>query len=92
MRVEVTADLHFAEGVVAERDDVRARGEDVLRVIRRQADHRGVFAVDDRELDALALLEAPQAAAQVLHAARAHHVAHREDVIDHSGFSSVSVS
>ena len=90
--VEVIADLHFAEGVVAERDDVRARGEDVVRVIRRQADHRGVFAVDNREMDALALLEAPQAAAQVLHAARAHHVAHREDVIDHSGFSSVSVS
>ena len=63
-----------------------------IRVVRRQADHCGIFAVDDCEMDALALIEAPQAAAQVLHAARAHHVAHREDVVDHSSFSSVSVS
>ena len=44
--VEVVSDLHLAECVVAKRDDVRSRGEDALGVVRRQADHRGILAVD----------------------------------------------
>ena len=53
--VEVIADLHFAEGVVAERDNVRTGAEDRVGLPRRDAYDVCVFTVNDGEGDVLFL-------------------------------------
>jgi hypothetical protein len=50
--VEVGPDLAVAVGVVAERDDVDAGGEQRVGLLRRDADPaRGVLAVADDEVE-----------------------------------------
>ena len=81
--VEVGCDLRASEGVVAERDDVRAGGEHRLGVLARQSDHLGVFAVDDGEVNAVERLRGAQVLCEVPHAALTDHVADGENAIEH---------
>ena len=48
---DVGHDLAAIKGVVAQRDDVRPGGKNRLGLLRRDADERGVLAVDDAEID-----------------------------------------
>ena len=70
--------------MVAERDDDRTGGEDCVRLLGRDADDVGVFAVDDREINVLLLLEGTQVLAQKCKAGRAHNVAHGQNAQDHT--------
>ena len=62
--VEVGHDLPLVIDVVAERDDVGARGKDLVGLVGRDADARGVLAVYDGEVGRVLLLDRAQQAAQ----------------------------
>ena len=81
--VKIIRDLHLAEAVVAERDNVSPRGEDTLGVVRRQADHRGVFPIDHGEVDILQFFHSAQMALKVTDAAAAHHIADGQNIVEH---------
>ena len=81
--VKVVGDLHLAECVVAKRDDVRSRGEDALGVVRRQADHRGILAVDHGEVDVLEFFSRRADGARAADTAAAHHIADGQNIVEH---------
>ena len=81
--LEIRLQLVARPRVVAERDDVRTGGEDRIRLLGRDADDVGVFAVDDREINVFLLLEGTQVLAQKCKAGRAHNVAHGQNTQDH---------
>ena len=58
--LQIVADLPPVPGVVSQRDDVRARVQYLVRLLRRDADARGVFAVYHAEFDMMQLLERPE--------------------------------
>ena len=63
--VEVRPDLAVAVGVVAERDDVDAGGEQLVGVLGRYADAAGgVLAFDDDEVERVLLAQPRQQVAQ----------------------------
>ena len=77
-------DLHLAEGVVAQGDNVRAGGKNILGLGGQQTVSRSVFGVDHREVNALFLLQPPQMAAQEGHAALTCYVAHGQHLEMHA--------
>ena len=77
--VQIGLQLGARPGVVAERDHVRARAEDQIRLLRRDAYHVRVFAVDDRERDVQFLLIGFQMLFQMIEAGLSADVAHRKN-------------
>lgn len=77
-------DLHLAEGVVAQGDNVRTGGKNILGLGGQQAVSRGVFSVDHREVNALFPLQPPQMAAQKVYARLARYVAHGQHLEMHA--------
>jgi hypothetical protein len=66
--------------VVAERDDVAARGEDLLRQLRRDPEPvGGVLAVDDAEVRGELLAQAGKQSFDGAHAGRAVHIGDEEE-------------
>ena len=64
MLVQIGRDLLLGKRVVAQRDQVRARGKNIIRLPRGDAASSGVFAVDDDEIRALFAPHAAQQAVQ----------------------------
>ena len=80
LAVQVGVDLAAAVGVVAERDHVDARREDVLGELGRDAEAAGeVLAVDDDERRVVALAQLRQQAQQRAPARRTDEIAAEED-------------
>src|SRR4051794_14118904 len=78
--VEVGVDVPMLVGVIAERDDVDARLEELPRDLGRDAEPaRRVLAVDDDEVGRVLLPDPRQEAEQRPPARRAHDVADEED-------------
>ena len=78
---QVRVDLLPPPGVVAERDHVRAGGEEALGQLRRDPDAVGdVLAVQDAERDAELVAQARQARLDRAAAGRADHVSDEEDL------------
>ena len=75
MLVQIRRDLLLGKRVVAQRDHVRARGKDVVRLFGRHAAPRGVLAVDDHEIRAVFALYTAQQAVQGVDPRLADHVA-----------------
>jgi hypothetical protein len=79
--LEVGADLLPPPDVVAEREDVGARGQQAVRQARRQAGAVGrVLAVDDAEADLELVLEAGEALLDGRPARRPEDVRDEEDL------------
>ena len=76
--VQIGRDLLFGKRMVAQRDHIRARGEDIVRLFGRDAAPGGVFAVDDHKIHAVRALDAAQQRVQGIDAGLADHVADRE--------------
>ena len=64
--------------MVAKRDDIRARSEDVVRLFWGHAAACGVFAIDDDEIRAVRAFDTPQQRMQGVDTGLADHVAHSE--------------
>ena len=73
--IEHGDDLLLAEGVVAERHDVRAGVEDVLRLTGQHAVSCGVLAVYDNEIRARVAFDAAQQRVQRVDAGLADNIA-----------------
>ena len=69
-----TADLPPVPGVVAKRDDVRTRIQNVLRLLRGDADAGGVLTVNNTKIDAVQLLERAQVLFEAPKSARTRHI------------------
>ena len=74
--IEIRIDLFAAEAVIAERDEIHARGEQMLGGTRRDTVAvGGIFAVADYKIDLLLLLESRQTLTQEFASHRADNVA-----------------
>jgi len=91
--IEVAEDLTAVIGVVAQRDDVDARGEQLVCDLRRDAEAaRRVLAVDDDEGRRVAVAQQRQQAQQGVPAKRADDVTDEQDARDgfrHGTYSDV---
>ena len=76
-------DLHLAEAVVAQGHSVGPGVVDPPGLLRRQPHTGGVLPVDHSEADIFLPLQRPQAALQMGKAVLPHHVAYRQNVIQH---------
>ena len=74
--VQIRENFPPVPGVVSERDHVRTRVKDRVRLLRRDADDIGVFPVDHAEIGAVEPLDSAQLLLQKPKTRRAHHVAH----------------
>ena len=80
VRIEVGEDLLAVVGVVAERDDVDARREQLVGDLRRDPEPaRGVLAVDDDERGGMAFAQRGQQVQQRVPTQRTDHVADEQD-------------
>ena len=61
----------------------------VLHLIGHNAHIRGIFAVDNSEMDLAQLFERTQMPFQVFHALFAHNIAHSQNMVDHPTRSSL---
>ena len=76
--------LALAEGVVPQGHHVGTGVVDPLRLVAGQPHSGGILAVHHREVDGLPLLEGTQVPLQMAEAGLHHHVAHCQNVIQHS--------
>ena len=81
--VQHPADLHFAEGVVAQGHGIGPGVVDPPGLLAGQAHAGDVLAVDHGEGNVFQFLQGPQVAFQMSQAGFAHHVAHRQNGIEH---------
>ena len=65
--------------MVAHGDAIRARIQNILRLIRGDANHRGILTVDHHKISAAFPLQLPQMAADLLHTRIAHHIAYGQN-------------
>ena len=72
--VQIRHDLLLAERVVAERDHVRAGGEDVVRLPGQHAVAGGILAVHDDEIRAGVALDAAQQPVEGIDARLTDHI------------------
>ena len=75
MLVQIGRDLLLRKRMVAQRDHIRARGKDIVRLLRGNAAPGGVLAVNDHEIRAVLALDAAQQAVQGVDPRLADHVA-----------------
>ena len=81
--VEIVPDLRPRPGVVAQRDHVRPRVEDLLALRGGDADDVRVLSVHDRKIDVVRLPHPRHRAPQVLQSRLAADVAHGKDSYQH---------
>ena len=82
-------DPGLAEGVVAQSDDIRPGGENILGVGGQEAVSCGVFPIGHYEVDALFPLQVTQVTAQKLHAVLARYISQSQYPKQHGVHSSV---
>ena len=73
--VQIGRDLLLGKRMVAQRDHIRARGKDIVRLLRGNPPPSGVLAVDDHKIRAVLALDAAQQAVQGIDPRLADHVA-----------------
>ena len=54
-----------------------------IGIVRRQADHRGVFPIDHGEVDILQFFYSAQMAFEMADAAATHHIADGQNIVEH---------
>ena len=81
--IQHTADLHFAEGVVAKGHGVGSGVVDPPRLLAGQTHAGDVFPVDHGERNVFQLLQGPQMAFQMGETCLAYHIAHSQNGIEH---------
>ena len=81
--IQHTANLHFAEGVVAKGHGVGSGVIDPPRLLAGQTHAGDVFPVDHGERNVFQLLQGPQMAFQMGETCLAYHIAHSQNGIEH---------
>ena len=77
--VQIGRDLLLGKRVVAQRNYVRTRGKDVIRLLGGDAATGGVFPVDNDEIRAVVALDAAQQAVQGVNPRLANHIAYGQN-------------
>ena len=78
MLVQIGRDLLLGKRVVAQRDDICARGKNIVRLLWRDAAPGGVLAVDNDKIRPVFPFDTAQQAVQSVDPRLADHVANRQ--------------
>ena len=78
MLIQIGRDLLLGKRMVAQRDDIRARGKNIVRLLWHDAAPCGVFTVDNDKIRPVFPFDAAQQAVQGIDPRLADHVANRQ--------------
>ena len=81
--IHIVHDLPLGPGMVAQGNAVGTGIQNVLRLVRGDAHHGGIFAVDHHKISACFPLQLPQIPADPFQTRIAHHIAYGKDLEIH---------